>query len=454
MADILAAPSREGLVTQLRDLVRREPKRGLSLPSWLERLLSAGIVSSDPQVVRRQRCVNVAAFAGVISGVSYIVITSLYDLRGLLLLNVYNALLILVGIALPFGHRLGNNFGAFVLIALVSIGQLYVVWMLGITSDLHIFYLLAGAMLFFFGIQQWKLFLVFFVYVAALLLFALNFAPVDGLLLPTDGHLRDIVSSHTMMTVAVINAAIIFYALTLVQRAEVELEQQYERSEALISTVMPDAIAARLKSGEERIADRHENLSVLFADLAGFTAAAHDLPPEEIVGYLDSLIREFDALAGQCGVEKIKTVGDCYMAAAGFDGRAHTGGLAIGRFALAILAANAAQPPLGGRRLELRAGIHCGPATAGVIGDTRFSYDVWGDAVNVASRMESHGVPGRIQVSDAFFQLTRDTFEFEERGMLPIKGLGEVRTYFLTELRAVQGTLLRISPHFGSKPGA
>ena len=107
-------------------------------------------------------------------------------------------------------------------------------------------------------------------------------------------------------------------------RAEVDLEQQHERSEALIATVMPDAIAARLKSSEQRIADRIETLSVLFADLVGFTAAAHDLPPEEIVGFLDSLVRTFDALAEQHGVEKIKTVGDCYMAAAGFDGRAAT----------------------------------------------------------------------------------------------------------------------------------
>ena len=210
-----------------------------------------------------------------------------------------------------------------------------------------------------------------------------------------------------MMSVTAINAAIIFYALTLVRRAEVELEQQHERSEALIATVMPAAIAARLKSSEERIADRIENLSVLFADLVGFTAAAHDLPPEEIVGFLDSLVRAFDALAEQYGVEKIKTVGDCYMAAAGFDGRAAEGAVAIGRFALAMIAANATPPPLGGHKLDLRVGIHCGPATAGVIGDTRFSYDVWGEAVNVASRMESHGEPGRIQVSEAFRALAR-----------------------------------------------
>ena len=198
---------------------------------------------------------------------------------------------------------------------------------------------------------------------------------------------------------------------------------------------MPDAIAARLKASEARIADRIDTLSVVFADLVGFTAAGHDLPPEEIVGFLDGLVRAFDALAEQHGVEKIKTIGDSYMAAAGFDGRAQDGAIAIGRFALAVLDANAAHAPLGGRKLALRVGIHSGPATAGVIGDTRFSYDVWGDAVNVASRMESHGVAGRIQVSEAFRGLTGEVFAFEERGAMEIKGIGATRTYFLTAAR-------------------
>jgi adenylate cyclase len=238
-----------------------------------------------------------------------------------------------------------------------------------------------------------------------------------------------------MVSVQLINAFIIFYSLTLLHSAEVQIEQEHERSEALIATVMPGAIAARLKASEARIADRIECLSVVFADLVGFTAAAHDLPPEEIVGFLDSLVRRFDALAEQHGVEKIKTVGDSYMAAAGFDGRARDGAVAIGRFALAIMQANDVHAPLGKTKLGLRTGIHCGPATAGVIGDTRFSYDVWGDAVNLAARMESHGLEGRIQVSEAFRALTGDVFAFEERGVREIKGIGETATYFLDGVR-------------------
>jgi adenylate cyclase len=229
-----------------------------------------------------------------------------------------------------------------------------------------------------------------------------------------------------MINTLIINAAMIFYVYTALRNAE-------DRSDALLHTVMPGSIAERLKSGaEQRIADRIENLSVMFADIVDFTGATHDLPPENVVDFLDNLVRKFDALAETHGVEKIKTIGDSYMAAAGLDGSAREGAVAIGRYALALLEEIAAMPPLGARRLALRIGIHCGPATAGVIGDTRFSYDVWGDAVNTASRMESHGESGRIQVSEAFRALAGDAFTYEERGTTALKGIGEAKTYFLT----------------------
>jgi adenylate cyclase len=244
--------------------------------------------------------------------------------------------------------------------------------------------------------------------------------------------LRDLLSSHAMINTITGNAAMIFYALTALQHAELELQNQYERSEALIATVMPSSIAERLKSGREpRIADRIEMLSVMFADLVDFTGAAHNLPPDEVVAFLDGLVRNFDALCEQFGVEKIKTIGDSYMAAAGFDQRPDSGVTAIGHLALAMLEAIGHQPALGGRQLRLRIGIHCGPATAGVIGDTRFSYDVWGDAVNTASRMESNGEPGRIQVSASFRELAAGSFVFEERGSIDLKGIGAMRTFFL-----------------------
>jgi adenylate cyclase len=231
-------------------------------------------------------------------------------------------------------------------------------------------------------------------------------------------------------------ALVLFYALSGRDRAELALEHENDRSEALIAAVMPSPIAERLKSGEDRIADRIETLSVMFADLVGFTESVHQLPPEEVVDFLDQLVRAFDALCERYGVEKIKTIGDSYMAAAGFDGRGGEGAVAIGRLALAMLDVIGKQPPLGGRAPRLRIGIHCGPATAGVIGDTRFSYDVWGDAVNMAARMESTGLPGQIHVSEAFRALTLDRFEFSESGTADLKGIGVVRSYFLLKEKA------------------
>jgi adenylate cyclase len=216
----------------------------------------------------------------------------------------------------------------------------------------------------------------------------------------------------------------------------VELESLHVRSSALINTVFPPSIVARLTSGrEDRIADRIDGLTVLFADLVGFTRAAHDLPPEEIIDYLDEMVRCFDQLCAERGVEKIKTIGDCYMAVGGLTGDSRQQAIAIGKLALDMLHSQAARPALGGKNLPLRVGMHTGSATAGIIGDTRFSYDVWGDAVNTASRMESHSLPGRIQVSEAYREAVGDAFRLDERGIVEIRSLGPTRTYLLSEAR-------------------
>jgi len=418
--------------TRLRDLVGREPKLGLRLPAWLERLISLGIVATDEDVVERQRCVNVAAFAVAATVVSHLIINGIHDFWGLMLVQAGNVFMLAVALLVPWLHRFGDYAGAVTLVLAELFNQMFFAWMLGLASGLHIYYTLAGAMLLFFGVANWRLFLIFFGSYVAALMMALNFAPVTGLAVPEDQEFRSLLSNQAMINATAIIAAILFYALWDRDRTKIALRDEHERSEALIATVMPQAIAARLKSGREaRIADRIDMLSVMFADLAGFTAAAHDLAPEQVVDFLDTLVRSLDALCDELNVDKIKTIGDSYMAAGGFNGRAADGAIAVGRLALKMMAIIERQPPLGRRKLKFRVGIHCGPATAGVIGDTRFSYDVWGDAVNTASRMESTGEPGRIQVSAAFRDLTCEAFAFEERGATEIKGIGATRTFFL-----------------------
>jgi len=205
-----------------------------------------------------------------------------------------------------------------------------------------------------------------------------------------------------------------------------------ERSETLLLNILPKEISEALKSDRSAIAAHYESASVLFADVVGFTPMAATMTPLRLVNLLNDVFHCFDDLVEKHDLEKIKTIGDCYMAVAGLDGDGPGGARALGRLALAMLEANNSRPPLGGQRMRLRVGLHCGPATAGVIGDTRFSYDVWGDAVNVAARMESHGVPDRIHVSEAFRAMTGETFVFEERGPTDIKSIGVARTFFLT----------------------
>jgi adenylate cyclase len=417
-------------MSRLREVVRRTLKPGVELPEWMERLASLGIITGDPEVARRQRFANIGAYAVAANAASHLVINAVHDFSGLAVIHIYNALITVAALFVPTLHRFGDHVAALALILGTLCGNLFVVWALGLDSDLHIYFTLAGGMLFLLGVQNWRLFVVLFALTAGALLFALHYAPIDGFVAPEDARLRELLSTHAMINTLAVNAALIFYALSALRRAEIA-------SEALIASVMPSQIADRLKAGADRIADRIDNLSVLFADLVDFTEAVHELPPEAVVDYLDRLVRTFDTLCDQHGVEKIKTIGDSYMAAAGLDGNGVAGAIAIGRFALAMLEASQHQPALGGRKLALRIGIHCGPATAGVIGDMRFSYDVWGAAVNVAARMESHGEPGRIQVSAAFRALTEDAFVFEERGTTDIKGIGSARTFFLVGCRQI-----------------
>jgi adenylate cyclase len=423
-------------MAQLRDLVRREPRPGVKLPDWLERLIATGIVTSDPEVARRQRFCNVAAFVAAADALIHLVTNALYNFDGLMVIHIYNVLIAAGALATTRLHRFGDNVAAIVLILLLTVGNTFVVLALGITSDLQIYFTAAGAMLFLFGVQNWRLFVVFFMPVAVLLVLFLNFAPVDGFVLPTDGHLRDLLSTNAYLSTLLINAALIFYALTALRGAEVALAEQHERSEVLLSALLPPSIADRLKSGaRDRVADRIDNLSVMFADLVGFTEASHHQPPDRVVAYLDELVRGFEALCEEHGADKIKSIGDGCMAVAGLEGDPRMGALAIGELALEMVARNAARPPLGNHKLGLRVGLHCGPAMAGVIGGTRFSYDVWGNAVNVAARMESTGETDRIQVTEAFRQLAGDAFIYEPRGVTDIKGLGAVETYWLVGAR-------------------
>jgi class 3 adenylate cyclase len=212
-------------------------------------------------------------------------------------------------------------------------------------------------------------------------------------------------------------------------RAHRLLSEEQERSETLLLSIFPRAIAQRLKVSRAVIAERSEEVSVLFADLIGFTPIAERLPAEEVVVLLDEIFSGFDDLVARHGLEKIKTIGDGYLAAAGIPMPRADHAEAAARLALAMRQALEELRAVSG--LSLRIGIDSGPVVAGVIGRTKFGYDIWGDTVNTASRMESHAAPGTIQVTERTYRRLERRFVLEPRTGVAIKGKGEMTTYVL-----------------------
>jgi class 3 adenylate cyclase len=219
----------------------------------------------------------------------------------------------------------------------------------------------------------------------------------------------------------------------LVDQRTSELTAEKENSERLLLNVLPAPIAERLKQSNGVIVDRFEAVTVLFADLVGFTALSQRTTPELLVGMLDELFSVFDRLAEELGLEKIKTIGDAYMVVAGIPEPRPDHAQAIARMGLAMQAELRDYAARHATDLTIRVGIHTGSVVAGVIGRKKFIYDLWGDTVNTASRMESHGLPGRVHVSEVTYQCLRDDFTFEARGVIDIKGKGPMATYLLVD---------------------
>lgn len=218
-----------------------------------------------------------------------------------------------------------------------------------------------------------------------------------------------------------------------------ELRNEKEKSELLLLNILPRSIISRLHQGEKIIADRIPDVSILFADMVGFTKMATRMPASDLVNRLNRLFTAFDKLSVRFGLEKIKTIGDAYMVAGGVPEPHDDHAGAIADMALAMLdtANQEAQQSDGG--LQIRIGIHSGPVVAGVIGTQKFVYDMWGDTVNLASRLESHGTPGKIKVSHETYRRLRPAFEFGDRQIIDLKGSGPAETYTLVG-RRVSGT--------------
>jgi adenylate cyclase len=215
------------------------------------------------------------------------------------------------------------------------------------------------------------------------------------------------------------------------KQIEAALREEQQQTERLLLNVLPETIVARLKHNKDTIAEHFDAATVLFADLVGFTEMATQLSPIELVNLLNQIFSAFDRLTEEFGLEKIKTVGDAYMVVGGVPQKRLDHASAIANMALAMQAEIVRFNQVHHQALKMRIGIHSGPIVAGVIGIKKFTYDLWGDTVNTASRMESHGLADQIQVTETTYQLLRDQYQFHKRGLLTIKGKGEMTTYLL-----------------------
>ena len=228
-----------------------------------------------------------------------------------------------------------------------------------------------------------------------------------------------------------------FHQRRTIEAQREEVARERAKSDALLRSILPAAIAARLRERPEAVAEAFEETTLLFADLVGFTGLAERLGPRRTAALLNTLVSRWDVLAAEAGVEKIKTIGDAYFAAAGVPEPQVDHARRVVDLGLAMIRVTAETSRETGEPLTIRVGVHSGPVVAGVIGKTKFSYDLWGDTVNVASRLESTGVPGEIQASAATVERLDGAFDVFPRGEVVLKGKGPMPTFLLRPRGAV-----------------
>jgi adenylate cyclase len=385
------------------------------------------------KVARRLRALNIATWSGsaliLFFGVlRYFDKTTPFTWQ----LAVVNLTTAPILAALPLLHRFGSAAAPFAL-TLIGDGFLYFVsTRLGTGTGVFFYYSSFTALgILFLGTERVGLTVVLGAFAAGLIIALHMFVPVNtGIASPGrlfyGNFVVNVVASSAVLY------GIIYYAVRQFAQAEAMVEREYERSESLLTNILPPHVAGRLKrQANAIIADAYTEASVMFADMAGFTARASDTAPEDLVRFLNGVYTKLDNLVERHGLEKIKTTGDAYMVVSGVPEALpdHAGELAD--LALDIQKALEGLVDPKGRAVPVRIGIASGPVVAGVIGTRKFFYDVWGDTVNTASRMESTGESGKIQVAPTTHELLADRFEFQERGVIEVRGKGPMKTWFL-----------------------
>ena len=376
--------------------------------------------------------------------------------QGLWRIALINFVAAVVFATIPYLHRFGGLVAPLTLIIAAYVSLAVVTWSLGTGAGNQFYFLVAATVVVLvLGIEHIVLACGLVAIGAGIVIWLQLTVPADTGIQPpwslTLGFIVSVIAAWVMVV------ATVWYSLRETERAEAAMEEEYDRSETLLANILPISIADRLKNPATTIiADRYDDASVLFADIAGYTERASESTPADLVEFLNRLYSEFDRLVELHGLEKIKTTGDCYIVVSGVPEPRDDHLEALACLALRMADAISGLTDQVGQAVPVRIGIGVGPVVAGVVGTRRFFYDVWGDAVNVASRMESTGTEGRIQVPQEVYERLRTNFVFEPRGEVEVKGKGVMRTWYLTGRRddeAVRGAVEVAAPTMTSHLG-
>lgn len=416
---------------------RESPDQGRGVADRLAAIINVGIPGHVAARARRRlQALNVMCLFAVPMMVFY---ASLYLVAGGDGFWILSILALVSGLLFSFTpllHRFAEPasqlwFCTVWMMTTTSIG-----WALGNEPGIQFFYLPGAAQIVFFGFRNvWASLAMSAITLALFLWF--EFVGVEpAAFIEADPDVFLLIRLVNIVNVFMLILLAIFYSTWIASRAEDQLATEFGRSERLLDNLLPVSIARRLKDRPETvIADNLGQVTILFADIVDFTPRAARMSAPDVIDFLNRVFTRFDRLADRHGLEKIKTIGDAYMVAGGMPEARGDHAVVVAQMALDMMAEVASLSEELGEEVRVRIGVHTGPAVAGVIGTRKFFYDVWGDTVNTAARLESSGIAGRIQISDETKLAIGDGFVTEPRGTVLIKGKGKMNTWWLTGRR-------------------
>lgn len=396
----------------------------------INRMAEAGTTGYPLDIKRRLMILNLIAYLIAVSTLVYAIQHIFIDFEKYRPIILINFALVSLGVLVPLSHRISDIAGGLLIVLSEWAALILFTAFLGRSSGVHLQYIVGAAAPFVvFGLNRLWLVIPIILSGLALHLTAWFWFPKSAAIINADREIIDSIYTQAAITTFGLIAASVYYAFRLAENAKAETDR-------LLRNILPDSIVERLKTAPgEAISDSFHEASILFADISGFVPLARRLGASETVNLLNAVVTEFDGLAERHGVEKIKTIGDAYMAAAGVPEPANDHLERLARMALAMLDVMDRIRHERGIDLNIRIGLASGPVMAGVIGRHKFSYDIWGDAVNLAARLESLSHPGRIHICPKCRNRLEEHFHFESRGTIEIKGVGQQETWFLISER-------------------